>query len=597
MTADARPAVRALPYGDDGLLLELADLAAVRAVDAALRAAPPDGVVDVVPAARTVLVRGRSRTRARWADAVRAVGVAAVAGAGTGAGPGRVVAVPVVYDGPDLDEVAALAGRSAEEVVARHLAGGPDGYRVAFGGFMPGFAYVAGLDPVLHVTRRDTPRTRVPTGSVAVAGEFTAVYPAPTPGGWRLLGTTTTRLFDPARGRAGAALLAPGDVVQFVRATPPAVHGGVGPTATADARTVAAPGATPPGGPRAPDGGSGTTPAPPPVPAPIPAPGRPGAPDAPPRVLTVVATGPLVLVQDLGRPGLAGVGVPPSGAADPDAARAANRLVGNAAGAAVLEVLLGGLVVTFAATTAVALTGAPAPARLDGRPVGHGVPVRAAAGTTLALAAPPDGLRTWVAVRGGLDVPPVLGSRAHDQLSGLGPAPVRAGDVLAYGTAFDGLPVPPGPPDPRPAGVTPSTRAPTAAYVPAADVPSADVPAADAPVVDLPAVDGPRLDHLDAAGRAALRSTVWTVSPASNRVAVRLDGSPLTRAATGELPSEGLVAGAVQVPHDGRPVLFGADHPVTGGYPVVAVLTRDGRARAAQLRPGDRVRLALAPPG
>lgn len=567
---------RVLPYGEDALLLELADLTAVRAVDAALRAGPPDDVVDVVPAARTVLVRGAARTRARWAPVVRSLAARALAAgtAGGAVGASRVVTVPVVYDGPDLDEVAALTGRSREEVVARHLAGGPGGYRVAFGGFMPGFAYVVGLDPVLHVARRATPRTRVPPGSVAVAGEFTAVYPAPTPGGWRLLGTTATRLFDPDRGRADAALLRPGDVVRFVRAAPPAALG-----ASADGTTAA----------------SGAV-----------APQRTGTldHDEPVRALAVVATGPLTLVEDLGRPGLADVGVPRSGAADPDAARAANRLVGNASDAAVLEVLLGGLVVTFAATTAVALTGAPAPAALDGRPVPHARAVRAPAGSTLALAAPATGLRTWVAVRGGLDAAAVLGSRAHDQLSGLGPPALRPGDVLAYGTAFDGLPVPPDPlaaaaAAPGAAGTT-HAAAGTAAAAPGTPQASAGptpVPPADGhtrttdAVVLLPAHVGPRLDHLDDAGRAALWSTVWTVSASSNRVAVRLDGPSLTLTGAGELPSEGLVAGAVQVPHDGRPVLFGPDHPVTGGYPVVAVLTREGRSRAAQLRPGDRVRL------
>jgi len=158
-------------------------------------------------------------------------------------------------------------------------------------------------------------------------------------------------------------------------------------------------------------------------------------------------------------------------------------------------------------------------------------------------------------------------------LSGLGPPVVRAGDVLPLGWDVDGFPeVTTG------TGVTEPVTDPAGAAGPH-------------DVVALPASDGPRLDHLDAAGRDRLWATVWEVSSASNRVAVRMVGVPLTRAVSEELASEGLVAGAVQVPHDGQPVLFGADHPVTGGYPVVAVLTREGRARAAQLRPGDRVRL------
>lgn len=562
---DGTPVVRR--YGADAVLVDLPDLRAVRALDAALRSAAPDGVLDVVPAARTVLVRGAPGRRAGWAARVtelaRDVVGSATRPAGHGTGddrdgvPPRTVEVPVVYDGPDLDEVAALTGLAVEEVVARHLAGGPDGYRVAFGGFMPGFAYVVGVDPVLQVPRRASPRTRVPAGSVAVAGEFTAVYPGPTPGGWRLLGTSPEPVFDVTRGRDGAALLAPGDAVRFVRRRPAPVVAAPAPGAArlrapgpADARAP---------GPPATDG---------------PAPAGPGgeAPARLPLALAVVRTGPLVLVEDLGRPGLAAVGVPRSGAADPAALVRANRLVGNAASAAGLEVLLGGLVVRFGGSTAFALTGAEPDAHLDGVPVPHGVAVRAPAGATLALGVPARGLRTWLAVRGGLDAAPVLGSRAHDQLSGLGPAPVRAGDVLAYGTCFDGLPVPPAP---GPAPPAPARRGPGRAVL-------------------LAATTGPRLGHLAPAAQDALWHRTWTVAPESNRVAVRLDGDPLALAGLGELPSEGLVPGAVQVPHDGRPVVFGADHPVTGGYPVVAVLTPQACARAAQLRPGERVRLVPA---
>ncbi|WP_087509518.1 urea amidolyase family protein [Cellulomonas iranensis] len=563
------------PYGDDAVLVEVADLAAVHALDARLRADPPRGVVDVVPAARTVLVRGEPRSRARWAAEVAALAHDAQ-DAGPGRAPARTVEVPTVYDGADLDDVARTLGLTVDDVVARHLAGGPGGYRVAFGGFMPGFAYVTGLDPVLHVPRLARPRTRVPAGSVAVAGDLTAVYPAPTPGGWRLLGRTDLALFDASRGAADAALLRAGDRVRFVRTAPAALTGAPRPPAGAPAA------ADPPA-------------ASPSAPATAAATGRPACDpdrdddpvrDVPPLplALTVVAAGPLTLVQDAGRPGLAAVGVPRSGAADPAALARANRLVGNARDAAVLETVLGGLVVRFGAATAFALVGAVDDADLDGAPVPVGVAVRAPGGATLTLHAPARGLRSWLAVRGGVDVPGVLGSRSRDVLSGLGPAPLRAGDVLAYGTAYDGLPEPPGSPDlPVPPG-------PPGGAAHARDAVHPAPPA----VVHLPAVEGPRLTHLDAAGRVRLWSTVWEVSPDSNRVAGRLTGPALTRAATGELPSEGLVAGAVQVPHDGRPVLFGPDHPVTGGYPVVAVLTPDGRARAAQLRPGDRVRLVRA---
>jgi KipI family sensor histidine kinase inhibitor len=201
------------PYGTTALLVDLPDLDAVRAVDAALRADPPAGTVDVVPAARTVLVTFRSpAARAAAAPVI----TAAVTHAATAPDPAldehrAPVLLPVRYDGPDLDEVAALTGLSPQEVAARHLAGR---YTVAFGGFMPGFAYLTGLDPALRVPRRDSPRPRVPAGAVAVAGDLAAVYPAATPGGWRLLGTCDTPLFDVDR--TPPALLTPGTPVRFV---------------------------------------------------------------------------------------------------------------------------------------------------------------------------------------------------------------------------------------------------------------------------------------------------------------------------------------------------------------------------------------------
>lgn len=576
--------------GEDGLMVDLPDAEAVARVGAALRAVAPEGVVDVVPAARTVLVRGSARARPRWASAVRreveraaawgaavprggpgapdVAGSEGVAVAAAAAAP-RIVEILVVYDGADLADVAALAGIGSDEVVARHAAGR---YRVAFGGFMPGFAYLTGLDPMLVVPRLATPRTRVPAGAVAIAGEYAAVYPRATPGGWRLLGRTDAVMFDPAHDER-PALLAPGDEVRFVPVRERAV-----------------------------------------VPAePSPA-AAPGPADEPAGAVEVIATGPLVLVEDAGRPGLAAVGVPRSGAADPRAARVANRLVGNRADAGVLEVLLGGLVVRFRGTTAIALTGAPALAEVDGRRVPYGEAVRVVAGATLELGMPASGLRTWLAVRGGIDAPPVLGSRSTDVLSGLGPAPVTAGDTLPIGHAFDGLPELPPSTEPRrpavrrrPADAETATDDGADAVTGAPDGRGREdgggedeaiepEPEADEVVV-LPATPGPRIDRLDDASRRRLGEQVWTVTADSNRVALRLDGSPLAGRQADELPSEGLVLGAVQLPHDGRPVVFGADHPVTGGYPVVAVLTSEGVARAAQCRPGDRVRFVVRQTG
>jgi biotin-dependent carboxylase-like uncharacterized protein len=282
-------------------------------------------------------------------------------------------------------------------------------------------------------------------------------------------------------------------------------------------------------------------------------------------VLTVLAPGPFTTVQDGGRPGWASVGVPRSGAADRSSAGLANRLVGNRPDAAVLEVTAGGLRVRAERTVLVAVTGAPVPISIDGRQGPLNAPVTVPAGAVLTFGLPPTGLRTYLAVRGGVDVPSVLGSRSTDTLSGLGPAPLAAGDRLPIGAL--------------------------AAAEPVVDV-AAVAPPSPAPLLRV--LPGPRRDWLEPGAWTALTTQPWRVSADSDRVGLRLEGPRLQRARDDELPSEGLVPGAVQVPPDGAPVLFLADHPVTGGYPVLAVVTTADLPAAAQLRPGDVVRFRAA---
>lgn len=280
---------------------------------------------------------------------------------------------------------------------------------------------------------------------------------------------------------------------------------------------------------------------------------------------TVRATGPRALVQDLGRPGLAHLGVGRSGAADRRAHRLGQRLLRNDETAASIEVTFGGFEAEVGADVLVAVTGAPAVVTVDGAPVGYAAPVRVAAGSVLAVGVPERGLRTYVSVRGGFAVDPVLGSRATDLLSGVGPPPLAEGDVLPIGAAPTDFP----------------------------DLDVAPVPAPPDDVV-LRVAPGPRLDWLADPGELW---TEWTVSGRSDRVGLRLEGRTLRRAAErerDELPSEGVVRGSIQVPPGGEPVLFLADHPVTGGYPVAGVVLDADTDLAAQARPGQRVRLVRA---
>ncbi|MFG3250435.1 biotin-dependent carboxyltransferase family protein [Streptomyces sp. NPDC048187] len=281
--------------------------------------------------------------------------------------------------------------------------------------------------------------------------------------------------------------------------------------------------------------------------------------------LTTVRSGALTTVQDAGRPGHAHLGVPRSGALDAPAMRLANRLLGNDPDAAVLETTLTGCALRPDRDVTVVVGGAPCPVKVDGRPAAWGAPVRVPAGAVLDVGTASAGVRSYVAVAGGVAARPVLGSRSTDLLSGLGPAPLRDGEVVAVGAPA------------RP--VPPQTAAPW--------------PGPPAELV-LPVRPGPRADWFSPAALRTLTSATYRVSPHSNRIGLRTEGPALERTSTGELPSEGMVLGAVQVPPDGRPVIFLHDHPTTGGYPVVAVVPEPALAAAAQAVAGTPVRFTLA---
>lgn len=488
--------------GESALLIETED---VLGWYAALTTRPLRGVVDLVPAARTVLVRYESTVD--FAGLVSCLSdVSPVAQEEVSDDP---VTIPVRYDGADLADVAEATGISEDEVVAVHT--GPS-YTVAFTGFAPGFGYLTGLDERLRLPRRDTPRTRVPAGAVAVAGEFTGVYPRPSPGGWHLLGSTTAPLWDPTR--EPPALLRPGTTVRFeaVSSLPP--------PAPAPAASVASEG------------------------------------------MQIVRCGPVGSVQDGGRRGYASLGVGRSGAADAASAALANRLVGNDPTAACLELSFGATV-TFHRPARLVVTGATCVLTRDGRGEAMNAPFAVAAGQTVVVGPAQVGLRAYVAVRGGIAVPPILGSRSTDVLSGLGPPPLSPGMTLPIGDEYAGPP-------------PPVEVAPVAA-------PSAE----DVVVHVLP---GPRDDWFTREALATFLDSPYEVSAESNRVGVRLSGPALGRSREGELPTEGMVAGSVQVPPSGRPIVFLADHPVTGGYPVIAVVCEADLPAVAQARPGQVVR-------
>lgn len=520
---------RVLPAADTALLLEAADLDEAMRLLPALRDADLPGVTELVPAARTVLVRFDPTLVDAPTLAARLL---AVEPAAARAASDDAVTIPVRYDGQDLAEVAQLLGVAADEVVARHQAAT---WTVAFTGYAPGFGYLVGDDPLFDVPRRSSPRTRIPAGSVALAGRFSGVYPRESPGGWQLIGRTDARMWDLSRPQP--ALLAPGATVRFERVERELVE------AAAAARE----------------------------------------PDTAPLALEVVRPGLQLLVQDLGRPGLAAQGVAASGTADRGALREANRAVGNPAAEAGLELAGGGATLRFRGPAVVALTGALVEASLHHAgstaaapaavPVEHGRAIAVDDGDELRIGAVRDGLRALLAVRGGIALEPVLGSLATDTLAHLGPSPLAAGDVL---------------PLRGPAAATAAVERTRAPRIP--------LPRAGEEAV-LEIVLGPRTEWFTDAAIASLTEQSWTVSPRSDRVGVRLEGArPLERAREGELESEGAVTGAIQVPPDGQPVLFLPDHPLTGGYPIIGAVVDRDLDLAGQLPPGARIRFRIAEP-
>lgn len=279
------------------------------------------------------------------------------------------------------------------------------------------------------------------------------------------------------------------------------------------------------------------------------------------RAIFVVRAGALTTVQDRGRPGHAHLGVPRSGALDGPAAALVNRLVGNPPDAAVLETTLNGCSLRPRSDVTMAVGGAPCRVASDGRPVAWGAPVRVPAGAVLDVGPALSGVRSYVAAAGGYAVEPVLGSRSTDLLSGLGPTPLTDGTVLPLGRE-------PGP---------------------HARVDVGPQPAPPAELV-LRVTFGPRADWFTEETVRTFTSGTFRVSSASNRIGLRTEGPALERALEGELASEGMVLGAVQVPPAGRPVVFLADHPTTGGYPVIGVVRASDLPAAAQAVPGTPIR-------
>lgn len=507
------------PLADSGLLIELerrldpAVNAQARVISEHLRAIP--GVIETVPALCSALIvfDPLSTDLAALLEAAEA---AAHSPRMRPVASGRLFDVPVVYGGtagPDIEEVAALCGLTPDQVVSEHA--GVE-YTVYMLGFMPGYPYLGVLPDGLRLPRLAAPRLRLPAGSVAIADALSGIYPMESPGGWRLIGRTPLPIYDPHE--ADPVLFRPGDRVRFA------------PISTAS----------------------------------FPSPRREALLPRPSHPVFEVRSGGLyTTVQDLGRPGFRRLGVPTSGAMDPVALQIANLAAGNRAGAAVLELTAPGPVLRVLDDAHLALAGADLSAALDGVVVEPARPFRVRPGQVLEFGAPRRGMWSYLAVRGGVDVRPVLGSSATfvpGLLGGSGGRRLREGDALGRG------------PDRG-----------------AAIVEGLDVPLPDGEITAR-VIPGPQDEWLTDEARASLLEQPFTIGLHTNRAGARLDGPSLAHRISGEFFSDGLLPGAIQIPSGGRPILILADGPTTGGYPKAAAVISADLRLIAQSPPGTKLR-------
>ncbi len=521
---------RFLPAGDAALLVEFGDEIGeavnnrVRAFDAALGAAAIPGIGETVPAYRSLLIEynplrlSYAELRARLAELEKGIGESPALGK-------PIKQVPTIYGGefgPDLVDVAAAHNLTPEQVIAIHSG---TIYTVYMLGFSPGFAYMGQVPEAIATPRLPTPRTRVPAGSVAIAARQTGVYPQSTPGGWRLLGRTNIVLFNPQRDPA--CFFEPGDRVQFVAvdAYPTIEHPAIS-EQSVDTRQAS---------------------------------------------IEVISPGLLTTVQDLGRLGYQRFGVPVSGAMDSSALQAGNALVGNPPDAAGLEITVAGPTLNFLTDALVAITGADLQPVLHRRnldawqaPLGMAIYVRA--GSQLEFGGRRSGCRAYLAVAGGIAVPPIMNSASTYLTGGFGGyrgRALQAGDILSVGPARGHLPSLAG------RSLAPEHR----------------LSYGDHPVVRV--VLGPQDDYFTPEAIQTFLSQAYQISTTSDRMGLRLQGPPLAHKGAQEIISSGIPLGAVQVPPDAQPIVLMADRQSVGGYPLIATIIRSDIPLLAQCLPGQ----------
>jgi KipI family sensor histidine kinase inhibitor len=537
--------LRIRPAGDAAVVLDVGDridLAINRRVHAIAAALQRDlstyGTVEIIPGYTNVLISYDPSTLTY--EEVATVAKHAAHAAEVETSPPQRFVLPVAYGGefgPDLEEVARFHHLSPEEVVRRHA---NRDYPIFCLGFSPGFPFLGGLDESLHTPRLETPRSRVPAGSVAIGGSQTGVYPTETPGGWRIIGRTPLTLFDITQ--IPPVVYRPGDVMRFVP-----IDAEEYAKRKAECQTLASI--------SRPHAASIQRPAL----------SRQEAVATESRhLLRIVQPGLLTVVRDRGRSGWEALGIARDGALDPYAYTWVNRLAANPPDAAVLEATLLGPTIVVIDDCWLATTGAQV--TVDGREYPPWAGFWVLAGATVAITKI-AGARAYLTVHGGIAVEPVLGSRSTDLESHFGGyqgRSLRTGDIVPVGITAP-LAVDPGQ----------SLQHPTPPYH-------------EQPLT-IEVVPGPRQDEFPPEALPLLLSSTFTLSPHSNHMGLRLDGAVIPAPPRGSRISEPMPVGGVQVTPTGQPIILLSARGTIGGYPLLATVTTPSSWKLGQARPGDQL--------
>ena len=568
---------RFFPAGDRAILVQLGTEISeeindrVMALNRTILASRDPAIVETVPAYATVLVhyrpeaRSYSEMKAFLSDLAEKVPERVSADENGSGAVRRTLVVPVCYGlhfGPDLWTMQDALGLSREEIIRIHS--GRD-YRIYMMGFLPGFVYLGGMDERIAYPRLKKPRLQIDAGAVGIAGGQTGIYPSASPGGWRIIGRTPMRLFDPSRDPA-----TPVGAGDFIRFRPVSVDewyeirrqvlkGEYEPEVLGqDASSVRG------------DSVKSTLQ------------------HAESRdFLKVLNPGVLTTVQDAGRFGHQHAGMPQAGSMDGMSLTLANLLAGNDESAAVLEFTVFGGSYEVECEGTIAITGADMNPKLNGGaiPMNEAVPVKA--GDRLDLGPVIKGMRSYLAVSGGLDVPPVLGSRSTDLKSGLGGLEgrkLKAGDLLRAGLETAG----------NAGGINRNENADGRDFPQQQPLPAPALmrlaEASDDGITRIRFVFGPQDEMFSEEAKRIFTESVYTVSPASDRMGYRLEGAKIPAEEVPGILSEGISFGSIQVPADGQPIVMMADHQTAGGYAKIGTVIGSDLSLLAQLGPGKRMR-------